>query len=66
MYLSLEKEALALYQGDVYLQAVEKPFVEPSPIQVVRLRNRLLDKKGSYVSKTPIPDFGLKRVSAFN
>lgn len=46
----------SLYGGDVYLQAVEKPFVEPSPMQVIRLRNRLINMGGgNYVSEIPLP-----------
>jgi len=45
-----------LFGGDVYLQAVEKPFVEPSPMQVIRLRNRLVNMVGGdYVSPIPLP-----------
>lgn len=40
-YVSLEKRFNSVYSGRVYLQAVEKPFVEPSPRQVVQLWNTL-------------------------
>lgn len=49
----LEKEFHSYFGGDVYLQAVEKPFVEPSPMQVIRLRNRLCSSP-SYTSVNPL------------
>lgn len=49
----LEEKFHSYFGGDVYLQAVEKPFVEPSPMQVIRLRNRLLSSP-SYTSVNPL------------
>lgn len=60
-YLKYEKEFHAMFGGDVYLQKVEKPFVEPSPRQIVSLWNRLQRPPSAYTSKKSLPDIALLR-----
>jgi len=60
-YIKLEEDLNAIFGGDVYLQKVEKPFVEPSPRQIVSLWNRLQQSNPNYVSKVTLPDLALLR-----
>lgn len=56
-FINLEKSFHSLYGSDVYIQAVSKPFVEPSPKQIVQLFNRLLSVKEMYTSAIPLPEW---------
>jgi len=50
-FLDLEQRFFAKPSGDPWLQMVEKPFVEPSPREVVRLYYRLKNGESYQLSK---------------